>query len=183
MALQADVYPDYENGMASAIVLRNFSRRTDLTYINEIVFDFSIDGTESASTVIFIVGNELSRAEFTLEEVEPGVIHRISCPVSRYNGRNSVAYVGVMVYSDDSAVLEIQKVKLESDTLTAAEIRALFDAPAEPEEKAGYTAYYLSGMIAVLSVFVTALMIRRDREDSELREEEEQALRKKRRVY
>lgn len=169
-ALQTPVYPDYENGMASGIVLRNFSRVVNLRYVDDMRFVFAIDGTEEASTVIFTIGNEVSRAEYYLNDVEPGTVHTVVCSLAGYSGIDSVSYIGVMVYSSDSAALEIETVEFESDTLTSPEIKALFAPASVPEPDRGYIVYYIGGVMGVLSVFIMALMVRRDREEAELRE-------------
>lgn len=169
-ALQTPVYPDYENGTASGIVLRNFSRAVNLSNVDDVKFFFSIDGTEERSTVIFTVGNELSRAEYYLNDVEPGKVHSVVCSLSGYSGSGSVSYIGIMVYSNDSATLEIETVEFESDTLTASEIAALFTPVSVPGPDRGYTVFYISGIVGVLSICIMSLMIRRDKEEIEQRE-------------
>lgn len=170
-ALQTPIYPDYEAGTASGIVLRNFSRAIDLSSVDEVSFVFAIDGDAEVSTVIFTLGNESTRAEYSLSGVEPGVVHRVTCSLADYGARDAVSYIGVMAYSEDSASLEIETVEFGSDALTAQEIEALFRSASASDADKNYTVFYIAGVVGALSLCIFALMIRRDREEEEQRRE------------
>jgi len=165
-----DIFPDHEDGMASGIVLRNFKTAVDLSGVDDLIFRFSVADTTENSTVIFIVGNEQGRGEYTVNDAVPGVVYAVRCPLSEYSGRGNAAYLGVMVYSADSAVLEIESVELLSSTLTPEEIEGLFiarDDDIELERANG--GFYIAAVIGIITVFIVALMIRRDREEAEAR--------------
>jgi len=169
-ALRLDIFPDHEDGMASGIVLRNFKTAVDLSGVDDLIFRFSVADTTENSTVIFIVGNEQGRGEYTVNDAVPGVVYAVRCPLSEYSGRGNAAYLGVMVYSADSAVLEIESVELLSSTLTPEEIEGLFiarDDDIELERANG--GFYIAAVIGIITVFIVALMIRRDREEAEAR--------------
>ncbi len=166
-ALRTAVTADNEYSLASAIVLRNFSMIPNLTEVDDMIFRFSVAETEETATVIFIVGNELKRAEYTLTEVAPGQVHTVRCPISEFTGRGKTAYIGVMVYSADAAVLEIGSVQVTSDTLSAEGLAALFTPAAAPEEERGNGWMMLAVILGVLSVILGAVMIRRDKEEAD----------------
>ncbi len=173
-ALRADVTSDNAYSMASAIVLRNFNTHsdlstTDLSAVDDIIFRFSVGETTEPATIIFIVGNDRIRAEYTLNDVLPGRVHTVRCPLSDYSGTENVSYIGVMVYAADAAVLEIGSVQLTSRTLSAEEMAAMFAPSPVTEEMRSYAWFVIAAIIGVISVFLCAAMIRRDREDAEER--------------
>lgn len=167
--LRTPVYAGFESGTASEIILRNFSRRIDLTGVSKVRFRFAVTEsgekeTPSPATVIFILGNNTSRAEYYLYDVEPGKVQTVLCSLEEY--RDPVSYLGIMVYADDASVLELESVRFESDTLTGDELRLLFYPVAEEEASAGFTPLLLLFVVAVISLCLLALTIRRDREDA-----------------
>lgn len=171
-ALRTEVYSNYENSMASAIVLRNFHQAIDLDGVDYLVFNFSIAETEEKSNLIFVMGNERIRAEYPLTDVEAGKVHTVRCPVSAFSGKGEVAYIGVMVYSGESAVLEIQSVKLQSASLSPNEMEQMMNpAPSDVVVKSSVWVYAV-GIFAVITVFAAVMLIRRDREDAEFKKKD-----------
>jgi len=166
-ALRTNVYSVYENTTASAIILRSFNQPVDMTNVDDVVFCFSIAETDETSTVIFVMGNELIRSEYSLSNVEPGVVHTVRCPISEYSGKNRVAYIGVMVYSGENGVLEIESVKLKSDVLSEDDMAALFLPAADDTETGHSVGYYIVGLLGVFTVLAAILIIRRDREEDD----------------
>ncbi len=168
-ALRTRVYSDYEISKASAIVLRNFNQSMDFSGIDQLVFRFSVAETAEASTLIFVIGNERIRAEYPLNDVEPGTVHTVQCPISDFEGKTNVDYIGVMVYSGESAVLEIQSVTLRSREMPSEAMAALFTPPAELPPERGLEVYFTVGILFVVTVFAAILIIRRDKEETEQR--------------
>ncbi len=166
--LRTPVSSDSEHSAASAIVLRNFNRVTDLSRVDDIIFRFAISETYDTATVIFIVGNDRIRAEYTLNDVAAGQIHTVRCPVSDFSGSKEAAYIGVMVYASDAAVLEMSSVGLWSDTLAAEELAALFAAEEGEAKERSNMWIAVASVIGVISVILGAAMFRRDREEAEM---------------
>ncbi len=172
-ALRTKVYSNFENSMASAIILRNFSYAIDLNGADDLVFRFSVAETEELSTLIFVLGNERIRAEYTLTDVLPGMVHTVRCPVAEFSGKDRVAYIGVMVYSGESAVLEIESVKVQSGSLSHDEMAALFAPPTAALAEKSFAGFYIAGILGVITVFLAVMLIRRDREDVEQKNEQQ----------
>ncbi len=166
-ALRTKVYSNFENSMASAIVLRNFNQSIDFSGVDQLVFRFSIAETQDTSTLIFVMGNERIRAEYPLTDVTPSTVHAIRCPLSEFSGKNDVDYIGVMVYSGESAVLEIQSVTLQSQAMSPDSMAALFTLSEEELPDKGLEAYFTIGIILVITVFASVMLIHRDKEESD----------------
>lgn len=172
-ALRSGFISDGSSLGGAGITLCNFRQSVDFTDISELEFRFAVDSVSDSDdeqdiSVVFLIGNTDYRAEYCAD-VSVDKVYRMTCDLSGYNYRNEVDYVGVIVYSTSDVYLEISSVSAVSDTLTSDGIGAIFESYEENDEyKANYKAVVAFAVIvAVFSLCVCVLLIRRDREEAE----------------
>lgn len=156
---------------AAGLIIRNLQGVTDLSD-TKLVFDFSVsgDGTAENLTVVFVVGADDNRAEFTATGITLGEAHTLVCDLAEYEFAASVGYIGVMIYSEESVRFDLSRVTVYSDTKTDTELFELFD-PAQESADSAYDVYGLGALILIvvtISVVVCIFLVRRDREEREV---------------
>jgi hypothetical protein len=155
---------------AAGLIIRNLQGATDLSD-TRLVFDFSVAGEMASEdlTVVFVVGADDNRAEFTARELTYGAAHTLVCDLGEYEFASSVEYIGVMIYSEESVNFDLSRVTVYSDTKNDAELAELFNPTADTAGGA-YEEYVLGALmliVAVISVVGCIFFVRRDREDAE----------------
>ncbi len=157
---------------AAGIILRNLNGVTDLSGGVKLVFDFSVSGEgldseEDSLTVVFVVGADDYRAEFNAGKVKVGEVQSLVCDLSEYTYSAEVEYLGVMIYAEKSADFDLSRVTVYSAEKTDGELYEIFNPMPETEEGLGkYAVAVLLIIVAVVSVIVCILFVRRDREES-----------------
>lgn len=132
VSFKYDSYPT-ENSGSAGITLCNFENQVDMTNAEYIDFTVAVIGG-GESTVVFVLGNDDSRAEFYAENPEHGVEYTFSCSLDGYEARDDVDYIGIMVYSDENVSLEVSSVSVRSTKLDEDGIRLLFEDGGEGDK-------------------------------------------------
>lgn len=172
-----------QTGMAAGISLRNLSRTVDLSEVDYLEFTFAMnhpgfimgDGHESG-TVVFLVGSDDRRAEFKVSEAIPEQVLTYVCDLTKYEHRDQVDFMGIMVYADHDVYLDLSSVRAYSNTLAPEELAAVF-APVPPAEEAEVdyeTVIVVSVIVFILSVSAAILLIRHDAEERRERRRQRQ---------
>lgn len=106
---------------------------SDAPYL-EFVYSFACDGPVNT---VFVFGNGENRAEFTA----PGDIipdedgkYRVVCDLTEFSLSSTVAYVGIIIYSDAKAVFDLTSVKAMSKTLDSKGVESLITKLPEEEK-------------------------------------------------
>lgn len=184
ITLDEDSASEDRKGIAAGIVLRNLARTVDMSGVDCLEFSFALNhpgvimGTgHEAGTVVFIIGSDDCRAEFTVQDANYGHIQNYLCDLSDYEFRGQVDYMGILVYGDHEMYLDLSSVTAYSSTLSQTELDDVFAlVPGGGAEEPDYAAIVLvSGIVFIGSVTAVVLLIRHDAE--EIRERRRQQLR------
>jgi len=181
-----------QTGMAAGISLRNLSRTVDLSEVDYLEFTFAMnhpgfimgDGHESG-TVVFLVGSDDRRAEFKVSEAVPEQVLTYVCDLTKYEHRDQVDFMGIMVYADHDVYLDLSSVRAYSNTLTPAELADIFAAsPAADKVPVDYEMIVVVSVIVfIFSVSAAVLLIRHDVEERREQRERQRQLAEKRSHY
>ena len=181
-----------QTGMAAGISLRNLSRTVDLSEVDYLEFTFAMnhpgfvmgDGHESGK-VVFLIGSDDRRAEFKVSEAVPEQVLTYVCDLTKYEHRDQVDFMGIMVYADHDVYLDLSSVRAYSNTLTPAELADVFAAsPAADEVPVNYEMIVVVSVIVFLfSVSAAVLLIRHDVEERREQRERQRQLAEKRSHY
>lgn len=168
----------------AGITLRNFRKQYNFSEVDAIDFTFAVETAEvgdgfinlsddqNGATVVFVIGTDDYRAEYYADNVTCGEIQRLRCDLTGYEYRNTIDYVGIMVYADYEVVLDLSAVSVSSKTLAEESLAEMFSAdkeePATISNRLSVIAFII--IISVITVMAVILLIRRDREEDELRE-------------
>ena len=174
IALDKDSASPERKGIAAGITLRNLSRTIDLSGVDALEFTFALNhpgmivGTgHETGTVVFIVGTDDFRAEFTVQDAAYGQIQTYVCDLSDYEFRDRVDYMGILVYGDHEMYLDLSSVSAMSRTMPQDELERLFavqplnDAP----EADRAMIIVVSGIVFIASASTAVLLIRHDMEE------------------
>lgn len=136
-------------------------------------FVFSLEGEDVQ--LVFVFGNDSSRAEFSLEDMSSfeldGELHAL-CELSACEQLGKISYIGIIVYSPSAAELSMSSVSAHSLTLDSDSVASLVAAAddGEPAElpKAEYIVAGGAAAIVVLALSVRTVVVlsRRDAENS-----------------
>lgn len=173
-------------GTAAGIVLRNLSRPVNLSDVELLTFTIALNhpgriiGTgDEGGTVVFIIGSDDCRAEFTAENVPYGQVQTYVCDLTEYAFSDKIDYMGILVYGNHETYLDLSCVNACSGTLTHDELEEIFSSPEEEAMTGDRSAVILvSGIVFAVSVSAAILLIRHDTEE---RRERESAVGKSRR--
>ena len=158
---------------ADGILLRNFSKITDLSQADSISFTFMLNGigksTDNSPTAVFFIGAEDWRMEYHVTGITTGTFCTVTCDIGDWEYASRCGYVGVMLSGDTEIAFDLASVYVHSSTLTENELAALF---AQPEETGRDTRYdteifYILLLLTITTACVGILLIRRDREEEE----------------
>lgn len=164
-----------ENSSASGsagITLCNFSHSIDFTDVSSVEFTISLTDNTSddvTSSVVFVIGNSITRAEYYIENLDYGTEYTLSCPLGGYETRGETDYIGIMLYSDTNVTLELSSVSIRSDVLDENGMAALFsDTSPSAAQDVNYRLIALFlGVIAAISIAVFVLLTKLEREGSD----------------
>lgn len=160
----------------AGITLCNFDKTLDLTGVDRIEFTFALALVEEAkaysdASVVFVVGSDDYRGEFSADGVELGKMQTVSCDISAYEHRDEVDYIGVMIYANDDVRFELLSAEANSLTLTAEEIEKVFSGAAvdvtEEDPTKSVVIAVVGLLVAALTFIIIILLSRKDREDRE----------------
>lgn len=169
----------------SGITLCNFDSTLDFTGIEGMDFTVAVQSpvpgaADAGATLVFVIGTEDTRAEYTAENVEYGEIRSFHCGFEGYDYLKAIDYVGVMIYADREVYLDIGEVHVHSSKMTQEEIAAVF-GDAEPEETVDKDAYRLAlilcAVTVVMSVAAITAITRHENEAEEKRSEKQSSAR------
>ena len=172
VSFKHDAYSTYhtESSGSAGITLRNFDKSVDFTNVSSLEFTFSISSKSSSapSSVVFVIGNDETRAEYYAEDLECGTEYELSCPLGGFETRDKVGYIGIMVYSDVNVVLELSSVDVCSIVLDEDELAAVFTEKDSPHISVDYkTIAFFSFTIAAASIIVFVFLSKLEKEDEE----------------
>lgn len=165
---------DGTHGIAGGVLLRNFSRTLDLRGVDEITFRFALSDltgkkilSDSGATVIFLLGSQDRRAEYYAYTVPYGETIDARCALSEYENADQISYVGVMVYANETVVLDLSSVTFSSSHLNQEELNTLFfGSDTEADSRGNFTEiFYILIITMILTICAAVLLIRRDREE------------------
>lgn len=168
----------HDGSGSAGITLRNFSHSVDFTDISSVEFTISLinnasadseSDDESNDSVVFVVGNSETRAEYYVDDLEYGVEYTLTCPLDGYDTRSITDYIGIMVYSDTNVTLELSRVNVCSDTLSAEELSELFETQTSGDNTdVNYRLIFLfSGVVAAITVTIFVLLTKIERDDGD----------------
>lgn len=161
-----------ENG-AVGILLCNFERTSDLTPADamEITVSAKSEGEDAKVNLVFIVGDDDRRAEYSVIAPADGARRTMTCDLSLYDARDAVNYVGVMVYHDEAIEIEIEKIRLTSRSAGSEELKAVFDPPADAEEDSenDMFVFIMIGIMLLLTFVIFIMTLKRERDTVDLR--------------
>jgi len=130
---------------------------SDSPYL-EFVYSFAC---ESPVNTVFIFGNGENRAEFSVSADllpdEDGK-YRVVCDLSEFSLTSSVAYVGIIIYSEEKAVFDLTSVCAMSETLDSEGIENLITKLPE-EEKEPLPVMKIT-IVAIVAVIFTVAAVR-----------------------
>ena len=172
VSFKHDAYSTYhtESSGSAGITLRNFDKSVDFTNVSSLEFTFSISSKSSSapSSVVFVIGNDETRAEYYAENLECGTEYKLSCPLGGFETRGKVVYIGIMVYSDVNVVLELSSVDVCSIVLDEDELAAVFTEKDSPHISVDYKIIaFFSFTIAAVSIIVFVFLSKLEKEDEE----------------
>lgn len=161
-----------ENG-AAGIMLCNFERTADLTPADrmEITVSARSDGEDAKANLVFIVGDDDRRAEYSVIVPADGVRRTLACDLTVYDARDAVDYAGIMVYHDEAIEIEIEKIRLTSVSAGDEELKAVFDTSSVGEEDNGDDMFVFAaaGIILLLTFVIFTMIIKYERDAAEAR--------------
>lgn len=158
---------------ADGILLRNFTGNLDLSQVDSLVFTFRLTGkgkvVDTPPTAVFFIGDEDWRMEYHVTGAADGEIMTAACDLTDWDYAEKCGYVGVMLSGDTEITFDLVSVYAQSDTLSEAELTALFETPEIHIRDTRYDTelLYICLLLAVTTVCVIVLLIRRDREEEE----------------
>lgn len=160
---------------AAGLIIKNLQSTTNLSD-TKLVFEFSVEGDVASEdlTVVFVIGADDNRAEFTARDITYGEVHTVVCDLGEYEFAANVEYVGVMIYSEESVEFDLSSATVYSDTKTDEELYKLFN-PTPDSADGAYDVYGIGALIlivAVISVVGCIFFVRRDREERDARRAE-----------
>lgn len=167
---------EFEDASGSAgITLRNLSKRYNFSEIDTVEFTLALTPiSESVSggktTVVMMIGNDDYRSEYYASDVSAGEIHTLTCDLTEYPYRNTVDYIGIMVYSDSPVYLDLSKVRVGSDTMTEEELSETFSSSEEEPIPDLKKAGLVIALAAMLGIGALVALTHHDREEDEKRE-------------
>jgi len=167
-----------QNGSAAGIVLCRFDDTRSFRGIEGMDFTVALtrsDGSQEpmTATLVFVIGTEDTRAEFTAEGVSCGDVRSFHCDLTGYSHPEAIDYVGVMVYAEQGVVLDIGKVSVHTSRLTGDELAALLDGTLGLTEDMS-SEYRLALILCAVTVVMSAAAVTAlTRHESEEEEKEE----------
>ena len=172
VSFKHDAYNTYRTGSSGSagITLRNFDKNVDFTNVSSLEFTFSLasESSSAPSSVVFVIGNDETRAEYYAEDLECGTEYKLSCPLGGFETRGRVGYIGIMVYSDVNVMLELSSVDVCSSVLDEGELAALFTEKENTHISVDYkTIAFFSFTIAAVSIIVFVFLSKLEKEDEE----------------
>ncbi len=160
-----------EDGIAG-IILRNLNETVDLTPVTGVTFTFALtecDEEDRQASVVFLVGTDETRAEYTADRLTTGMIYSLTCDLSEYEGRRTTDYVGMMVYAERPVRLKLVSVSFSGDGLTREKLDSIL-SPEKPEndpDEGGLKRLVLPAVLVLgllLSGSAVAMLVKRDRD-------------------
>jgi len=169
-SMPVTVFEESIVGNAGGVLLGNLTELVEIKDIGKLVFTFSLEqsGVDPApATVIFLVGADDWRAEYRMENVEPGKVYYAVCDLAEYSYSGPIDNIGVMLYAQTSLQFDLASIEAVSNVLTTEEMEQLFHpvAAVEPHQTYKMEALFISVILLALTVCLMILLIRRDREE------------------
>jgi len=177
----------------SGILLRNFNTSLDLSGVDSLKFRFAVTPADttrsndnfandsSAVTVVFVVGSNDRRAEFTAESITMGGVQEFVCDLSAYEYAYDVSYIGIMVYASRDVYFDLASVTSGSRTFSAEELNEIFSEEAKadivPAGDMRFVALII-GVVVLATAIVGVSFTKREREEREQRKVNETASRR-----
>lgn len=156
-----------KDNTSAGILLKNFDKTVDMSEIDRILFEFAL-GSETCNTgtVVFVIGCDETRAEYSAQIATDGTRHILSCDLNDFEYRDRVDFIGVMVYADWNVSLEIKNTKLESTVLDNSSIEELFTEKevVRSEEKNMAAVWILSIVIFIVTAVIVILIMRKEKD-------------------
>lgn len=169
-------YADTTEGIAGGILLGDFNQSVDGSSVSDLAFTIAVRGTEQPVTLLFLVGADDCRAEYSTEPITSDGVYTVHCDLTAYPYAQNIEYVGILIYAGSDVTLEVSRVTAGSDTEDGRTLRERFYPTADTGDSGvkngAYTAYFLV-LVLIFTFCAVALLNRRDREEAERAENEE----------
>ena len=126
-------------------------------------------GEKVTATLVFVIGTEDTRAQFTAENVTSGGVRTFHCGLTDYPSPDKIDYVGVIVYADCDVVLNIGRISVHTSKLTAETLEELLNGTdTDGTNRTDYRlALILCAVTVVLSVGAVTAITRHENEEAE----------------
>ena len=168
-------YADTDEGIAGGILLGDFDMPVDCRSVSDLTFTIAVRGTERPVTLVFLVGAEDCRAEYSIDPITADGVYTVHCDLTEYAYAANVEYVGILIYAESDVTLEVSRVTAGSDTEDGEALLSRFrptEQAASDDRHSTYVAYFVV-LAVIFTVCTIALLCRRDREEAERAENEE----------
>ncbi len=168
-------YTDTDEGIAGGILLGNFDMPVDCRSVSDLTFTIAVHGMERPVTLVFLVGAEDCRAEYSIDPITEDGVYTVHCNLTEYAYAASVEYVGILIYAQSDVTLEVSRVTAGSRTEDGRTLLSRFQPTnqTETDTRHGTYATYFVVLAVIFTICTIALLCRRDREEAERAENEE----------
>lgn len=160
---------------ASGIVLCQFDETLSFRGIEGMDFTIALsrsDGSDipMTATLIFVIGTEDTRAEFTAENISCGQVRSFHCDLTGYSHPDTIDYVGVIVYADQGVTLDIGEVNVHTTQLSETELSSLINGSQNVRQDMSNEyrlALILCAVTVVMSVAAVIAITRHESEEEQ----------------
>ena len=168
-------YADTDEGIAGGILLGDFDMPVDCRSVSDLCFTIAVRGTDRPVTLVFLVGAEDCRAEYSIAPITADGVYTVHCDLTEYAYAANVEYVGILIYAESDVTLEVSRVTAGSDTEDGATLLSHFHQTNQTTTGSRYSTYvaYFVVLVVIFTACTIALLSRRDREEAERAENEE----------
>ena len=159
-----------DNG-AAGILLCTFDKTADLTKAEKMTVTLSGKGTDPDGYIsaAFVIGTDDERAEYSANIPADGSPCTLTCDLTAYDRRDAVDFVGVLIYSDGAAEIEIESIGMSGKN-GAEGLGEIFDPPVQPEEEKKTDASFaliIAAVLALLTFGIFFMLYRREKDARE----------------
>lgn len=164
-----------DEGIAGGILLGDFDMPVDCRSVSDLAFTFAVRGTARPVTLVFLVGAEDYRAEYSIDPITTDGVYTVHCDLTKYTYAANVEYVGILIYAESAVTLELSHVTAGSGTEDGAALLSQFRPSKQTTSdtrRNTYAAYFVA-LVVIFTICTIALLCRRDREETERAESED----------
>ncbi len=105
---------DPSGGTNAGVALVNFGEPMDMSSGTVIKFVIDIGSGTLPDSLVFVLGNNESRAEYSCSEFGDGGTFSFFCDASEFSLADNITYMGIIIYSDVPATVDVRSVSQTS---------------------------------------------------------------------